>query len=102
METRQQTCICILRPAGSLVVAACCLSASTAVFAQAEQAQERLRSVRAQYQAEKWPKGVLRDGFPLGSLELDGWQGGALQSDSGHMKRKFTKADATEKPAAIV
>ncbi len=51
---------------------------------------ERLRAVRAMYKANSWPKGALRAGLPVGSLEIDGWKGGALRSDAGHVTRRFT------------
>lgn len=85
-----------------VLAAACCLSLSTAALAQPEPAQDELRSVRALYEADKWTKGAARDGFPLGSLELEGWSGGPLRSDSGHMHRKFTAAGKREKPEAIL
>jgi hypothetical protein len=54
------------------------------------------------YKADEWARGELRDGFPLGSLELEGWKGGQLRSDKGHLQRKFTATDKSESPSAFV
>lgn len=80
-----------------LIVGWCCFNHATVVLGQVDPTAERLRPARTLYEADKWPRGPMRDGIPLGSLELEGWKGGPLRSNSGHLQRTFTAGDKAEK-----
>ncbi len=79
----------------TLLAAAACGLLAGALGAQATEPTERmLATARSNYTPEFWKTGQMRDGFPLASLELAGFRGGALRSDHGHMSRSFFPADA--------
>lgn len=48
-----------------------------------------IEQLRKQYALDDWKSSEVRDGIPLGGLELKGWNGGELRSNAGLLRRKF-------------
>jgi hypothetical protein len=70
---------------------ACCVAGA---FAAQDAQSERITQVRASYGVDFWPKGQVRDGFPLASLEVPGFRGNGIRSWQGLISRGFLPVGA--------
>jgi hypothetical protein len=68
-------------------------SSSSAFQTPADEIDPQHELARTAYRPDTWAQGGLRAGFALGTVEVDGFQGAAVEGAAGRVVRRFGSAD---------
>ncbi|MFT4538044.1 MAG: hypothetical protein ACI841_001141 [Planctomycetota bacterium] len=70
-------------------------------FRATELGRNHVRAVEAKYDKPAWQQGVRRTGFPVLSLQLEGWRRGQLMTDGRLLSLPFHEGDNT-RPSFVI